>query len=1279
MCSSSLTAIHEACEHLRRNACEMAIAGGVNLYLHPTSYLSLCAQHMLSLDGQCRSFGRGGNGFVPGEGVGVVLLKSLSKAIEDQDRIYGLIRGTSVNHGGKTNGYTVPNPKAQGDLIREALEKAGINARAVSYIEAHGTGTELGDPIEIRGLTQAFEKDTRDTGFCAVGSAKSNLGHLEAAAGIAGVAKILLQMKHKALVPSLHAKELNPNIDFAKTPFLVNQDLRDWQNPIIDGKAYPRIAGISAFGAGGSNAHVLIEEYPDQQKSERIVVASSSPVIVMLSAKNPDRLKEHAENLLQFIRSHETSDSQTDLADLAYTLQVGREAMEERLGLIVHSMQELKEKLQGFIEGRKDEENLYRGQVKRNKETLAVFAADEELQEAIGKWIQRGKFTKLLDLWVKGLTFDWNKLYGDRKPRRISLPTYPFARERYWVESENPVPHVKPVVAKDDDEQRDQGSEKPWPFFKEAWIPFAIPHDLDWKDRLKQYEGKIICVLYSDEKDKEGLCTLIKQLEHAGGLSKALQIQPLNVGDMNSDSFSEIPDVILFLGPPLSSNGAIGPIDKDMTNVFHVSQSLMKRAWGKSIKIYYLYESRLSQPRLDCEDPSGFLNSAMTENDRHVWKWIGSYDRDIPVTRYQLLLREWLADEPAGGNSTALAEIRYEKSERFVRHCWGARSQDRPKTIYLLEKNWKLKNLNFAETTLLQGNILVLVNRESIKIGQELFQGIKSAEVILVGEVSLKSDQIKYSIDYKDAESGRNNSKIILEQVKELACIVDLSDLYNTPQEKDDDPMGKITFYQTVLSAVSEIDILYFTKGLQSFQSTPMSLAGAKFAGLIKMLSSEYPHVVAKFIDVDQTCYDDRKLFEKIINREVNSPLEETEICYRQGNRFVPYVEAQEIGDHQQENPIADMAFPISKEGVYVISGGTNGIGLEIGKYLISRGVQKLVLMGISALPPKADWDKAVRENNSSRYIKEKLIQLIKIDKEIPNLQIYTGPLENTKALKHFFDHIRSQVGEIKGVVHGAGVYSDTKTVAFFAKDVEYMQKVLKPKVAGLEVLDDLFKNDRLDFFVSFSSLTGLIPRLARGVSDYAMANAFLDFFAAYQFHQKNKKFYKTITWVDWNETGGASRASPETQSLLEDTLNQEGLFTFSNQEGCRFFEKSMMLKNRNWVLLSFLDERAFHKEKEELLFGKPKQSFAKTECKKPFGDRIEDQIAQWEHQQKMGNKISSSEMKRLLSIEDITRLNPSLLGRVYELIFHATDNANPSVAGSTRVVSEFSLKKETA
>lgn len=390
----------------------------------------------VSSKGRCESFGREGDGYVPGEGVGAVLLKPLSKAIADGDHIYGVIKATALNHGGKTNGFSVPNPNAQTSVIGDALKEAGINPRLISYIEAHGTGTSLGDPIEITGLTKAFQEYTRDKQFCAIGSAKSNIGHCESAAGIAGLTKILLQLKYRQLVPSLHSEVLNPNIDFINSPFVVQQDLAEWKRPMVEingeTKEYPRVAGISSFGAGGSNAHIVIEEYiPQDFEGAQIMTTPQNPAVIVLSAKSEVQLQEQAQRLLAAINEQHFADK--NLANIAYTLQVGREAMEERLGLIVGSIKELEEKLKDYLKSPDGVEDLYRGQVKRNKEALAIFATDEEMAKIVDVWIAKRNYGKVLDLWVKGLIVDWNKLYTDKKPLRISLPTYPFAKERYWV------------------------------------------------------------------------------------------------------------------------------------------------------------------------------------------------------------------------------------------------------------------------------------------------------------------------------------------------------------------------------------------------------------------------------------------------------------------------------------------------------------------------------------------------------------------------------------------------------------------------------------------------------------------------------------------------------------------------------------------------------------------------------------------------------------------------------------------------------------------------------
>jgi acyl transferase domain-containing protein/SAM-dependent methyltransferase/aryl carrier-like protein len=444
-CSASLTAIHLALESLYAGTSDCAVAGGVNLILNPVQYLTLAGMSVLSAGGTCRAFGDGADGLVAGEGVGAVLLKPLDQAVADGDHIYGVLKGSMVNAGGRTNGYTVPNPKAQAQVIADALERAGVPADAVSYVEAHGTGTALGDPIEVAGLVQAFERHTQNKQFCAIGSVKSNIGHGESAAGIAGLTKVLLQMQHGELVPSLHAETLNPRIDFGATPFVVQRELSGWKRPVRTGdeggkRELPRIAGVSSFGAGGANAHLVVEEY---RAAEPVAAGPATLYPIVLSARNLDRLKQAAANLHRALCEGAVAG---DLAAIAYTLQVGREAMDERLAFLAGSLDELKAGLQAFLaEDESRGEASYRGRSDRHREVLALFAADEDMATAVDAWIAKGKYEKLLELWVKGLNVDWHKLYGASgprhgPPRRLSLPTYPFARERYWLEELDSIP-----------------------------------------------------------------------------------------------------------------------------------------------------------------------------------------------------------------------------------------------------------------------------------------------------------------------------------------------------------------------------------------------------------------------------------------------------------------------------------------------------------------------------------------------------------------------------------------------------------------------------------------------------------------------------------------------------------------------------------------------------------------------------------------------------------------------------------------------------------------------
>jgi FkbH-like protein len=435
-CSSSLLAVHLACESLQRGECEAAIAGAVNLFLHPFKYILNSQLRMLSAQGRCFAFSAEADGFVPAEGVGAFLLKRLDKAQADGDHIYAVIKGTAVNHGGRSNGYMAPNPEAQAEVIAKALETAGVNPQTISYLEAHGTGTMLGDPIEIDGLTRVFRKYSETKGYCSLGSVKSNIGHAEAAAGMASLTKVILQMQHHWIVPALYSEKLNPNIDFAETPFFIQSEGSQWNPPGIQGVQYPRRAGISSFGAGGANVHIIVEEYQEPEP-----VANDFPmgeVMIILSAAGKEQLRQYAARLLQFLNQEFSASPRNEknghlnLLNIAYTLQAGREELKERLAMVVSTPEELIRKLRGYCEHEKEIPGLFHGNPGNLPHNPDKFAVEQALLSK--------DLYKIAQLWVEGNTIDWRKLYLDTLGRgigvkRISLPTYPFSQKEYWMES----------------------------------------------------------------------------------------------------------------------------------------------------------------------------------------------------------------------------------------------------------------------------------------------------------------------------------------------------------------------------------------------------------------------------------------------------------------------------------------------------------------------------------------------------------------------------------------------------------------------------------------------------------------------------------------------------------------------------------------------------------------------------------------------------------------------------------------------------------------------------
>ncbi|VFM98206.1 MAG: epothilone polyketide synthase D, partial [Candidatus Kentron sp. G] len=352
-CSSSLVAIHQACQSLRTGESELALAGGVNLNFLPESMVAGSKIQALSPDGRCKTFDASADGFSRGEGCGMIVLKRLSDAVADNDNILALIRGSAIKHDGTSSGFTVPNERSQEKVIRRALENAGAAPAEVGYIEAHGTGTSLGDPIEVGALGSVFAENHSNDSPLTIGSVKTNFGHLEAAAGIAGLMKIVLALQHQEIPAHLHFNTPNPHIDWENLPFRVPVERQSW--PRGEGsERTPRIAGVSSFGMSGTNAHVVLEEAPDdgwlgssEASPQEASLQEASPQsvrpwhLLALSAKSDAALRELAHNYATWLETH----PEIPLADVCFTANTGRSHFDHRLALVAGSSSDTKEKL----------------------------------------------------------------------------------------------------------------------------------------------------------------------------------------------------------------------------------------------------------------------------------------------------------------------------------------------------------------------------------------------------------------------------------------------------------------------------------------------------------------------------------------------------------------------------------------------------------------------------------------------------------------------------------------------------------------------------------------------------------------------------------------------------------------------------------------------------------------------------------------------------------------------------------------------------------------------
>ncbi|HEY3366495.1 MAG TPA: beta-ketoacyl synthase N-terminal-like domain-containing protein [Symbiobacteriaceae bacterium] len=460
-CSSSLVAIHQACQSIRGGECDMALAGGVRLILAPDLHIQSSKIDLLSASGQCKAFDQEADGLVLGEGVGVVVLKPLRKALEDRDHIYGVIRGSAVNQDGRSNGITAPSVQAQVSLELDVYKRFGINPERISYVEANGTGTRLGDSVEMKALRESFGAYTDRRQFCAIGSVKTNIGHTTMASGVAGVMKVLLALKHRKLPPTLHFSVPNQLVPFKDSQFYVNTTLQPW----AERNGAPRMAAVSSFGLSGTNCHVVIEEAP--ALPARPGRAPRTYSLIPVSAKTPAALDQKLRDLAAWLDAGGESEH---IGDMAHTMATGRSHFPVRCALVVRDGAHLRRTIQDVLEKRESGHYMLGGAKGERSKSDPAF---RELARRMMAELMEGqhdeaeymeKHVVLADLYVKGYELDWERLYSRAAHDRISMPTYPFARDRYWVSAsqqgaelgDSPAARLHPLVHANTSNLREQ-------------------------------------------------------------------------------------------------------------------------------------------------------------------------------------------------------------------------------------------------------------------------------------------------------------------------------------------------------------------------------------------------------------------------------------------------------------------------------------------------------------------------------------------------------------------------------------------------------------------------------------------------------------------------------------------------------------------------------------------------------------------------------------------------------------------------------------------------------
>lgn len=1182
-CSSSLAAVHLACRSLRSGECDMALAGAVKIDLLPLSSIKKKEDEIgiTSSDGRARSFDDRSEGTGLGEGIGVILLKPLAKAIEDGDNIYAVIKGSATNQDGSSVNLTSPNPSAQEDVIIKAWRDAGIDPETITYIEAHGTGTELGDPIEISGIEGAFRRYTNKKQFCAIGSVKTNIGHLDNAAGMAGLIKAILALKYKQIPPSIHFKSPNRKISFEDSPVYVNDILRDWKT-----NGFPRRCGISAFGLSGTNCHVVLEEAQDT-KVNRIPSVKNGTKILTLSAKS-------REGILEFIWQYRLllhKQEYIDLNYVCYTANTGRDHHNCRLAVVFEDIDDLKRKLEKavILDSKKlvhygvyygeykiapeKQQSRAGGEITQSEKAESTELINKKLNELLRESsdLSREAIYEVCEMYVRGADIEWELLYKSSCNRKICLPTYPFERRGCWVDINTEV----------DRNVLSNSEEVDHPLFekcladsfdriiylssfdvKNYWIlnehkvarAFVVPgttylemvtellkrHYDGWTFQLKDIVFLSPLVLESGETVE--VHTAIKnntdymefaiasKYVHGGNWEvhvegKVFLLADKNENSMDIEMIKETYTKRELKNYPYNRGEGVetGPrwdcikatyINSDESEI--LTYLCLDEKYSKELALYNLHPALLDEAVNVALRSIGeglylpFSYKSITIFRRLTGE-IYSYIKRKNIDRVDRELASFdITITDGTGKEIILIEDYTVKKAEESRFTSNNANGDNTYSQII----WKEQRIGRPIKD--DDAKRVLVIKGEGEISDNIAAAIKAAAKTVI-EVKLKNPLEAITDQEVSDEFPEDDYLRICEQVVEnnieqivymrtLSTRKDINSLEDLEAEQRKGVYGLFNLIKAMVKSSLEktIDVVLIAQYANEIEGRQKYIIphNAALFGLGKVINLEYPKIKCRCIDID----DDTQ--EEIVVSELGSGYRKYLTVYRAGRRFIPYLDTVSI------NKIQDTKFILREQGVYVITGGTGSIGLEIARLLASKAKVNIALVNRSTFPAYETWNEILEREEDTKLC-NKVAILNEIKQNGSNIVLYNSDVSDMARMKEVIGELRARFGKINGIFHAAGNAGENFIIR---KDENAFRSVLAPKIEGTWILDRLTQEDRLDFFMMFSSVSAIVAEAGQG--DYTAANSYLDAYTHYR--RRGGGRYITINWPAWAETGMA-------------------------------------------------------------------------------------------------------------------------------------------------------------